>query len=228
MRLLIWLLLFPLYSGSISAQMLNKIDRNAFLSFHSGTNPALEPASSFLSKSVLPATLLVPASMLGIQYLSHDSLRADAAGMVLASVLLGSSLAWIAKPIIDRKRPCQSISGLIAESPLPSDPSMPSGHSTAAFAMAVSLSLEYPKWQVVLPSLAWAGAVGCSRIVLGHHYPGDVLAGAALGAGSAWLTWQLRKCLNAGQGRHSAKKSGQKQTRIYMQQETQRTENRMT
>jgi membrane-associated phospholipid phosphatase len=67
------------------------------------------------------------------------------------------------------------------------DPSFPSGHTSMAFSLATSVSLAYPKWYVIFPSYLWAGAVGYSRMDLGVHYPSDVLFGAALGAGSAYL-----------------------------------------
>jgi membrane-associated phospholipid phosphatase len=52
----------------------------------------------------------------------------------------------------------------------------------AAFALATSLSLSYPKCYIIVPSFAWASSVGYSRMDLGVHYPSDVLAGAIVGA----------------------------------------------
>ncbi len=69
----------------------------------------------------------------------------------------------------------------------------PSGHTSLAFAIATSLSLKYPKWYVIAPSYVWACSVGYSRMNLGVHYPSDVLAGAVLGAGSAFLTYKLNE-----------------------------------
>jgi undecaprenyl-diphosphatase len=57
--------------------------------------------------------------------------------------------------------------------------SFPSGHATTAFALATVLSLWYPRWTGGF--LALAALVGWSRIVLGSHFPSDVLAGAILG-----------------------------------------------
>jgi undecaprenyl-diphosphatase len=57
--------------------------------------------------------------------------------------------------------------------------SFPSGHATTAFALATVLSLWYPKGWWALGGLA--ALVGWSRIVLGSHFPSDVLAGAVLG-----------------------------------------------
>jgi membrane-associated phospholipid phosphatase len=63
--------------------------------------------------------------------------------------------------------------------------SMPSGHTTAAFAIATMLTLRYPKPYVYIPAYVWATFVGYGRIYMGLHYPSDVLAGAILGSASA-------------------------------------------
>ncbi len=74
--------------------------------------------------------------------------------------------------------------------------SFPSGHTSDAFATATALSIAFPKWYVIAPSFVWAGAVGYSRMDLGVHYPSDVLAGAIVGSGSAYLTYKLNKWIN--------------------------------
>ena len=71
--------------------------------------------------------------------------------------------------------------------PATNDPSFPSDHATAAFAIAVSIWLRNRKagWL----ALAMAVALAVARVAVGVHYPGDVLAGAAIGAACALLLW---------------------------------------
>lgn len=69
--------------------------------------------------------------------------------------------------------------------------SFPSSHATSAAAAAVAYSALGARGARVIPPLAAAMCV--SRLVVGVHYPSDVVAGAALGAltariGSRWMT----------------------------------------
>lgn len=69
----------------------------------------------------------------------------------------------------------------------PSDKfSMPSGHAAAAFVMAFLIAHFYPESGSL--AYSWATCIGISRVVLGVHYPSDVLAGAALGMSCSYLS----------------------------------------
>jgi membrane-associated phospholipid phosphatase len=80
--------------------------------------------------------------------------------------------------------------------------SFPSGHTTTAFATATALTLDYPKWYVIVPSYAYAGTVAYSRMHLGVHYPSDVLTGAIIGSGCAVLSHYVNKKLQSSTKRH--------------------------
>jgi membrane-associated phospholipid phosphatase len=62
--------------------------------------------------------------------------------------------------------------------------SFPSGHATTAFALAAVLAFMAPRWTVLWALFAVMVAV--SRVVLGMHYPSDVIAGAILGVTGAY------------------------------------------
>ncbi|MEK7543280.1 MAG: phosphatase PAP2 family protein [Patescibacteria group bacterium] len=86
----------------------------------------------------------------------------------------------ILKPLVARVRPTE-LMGAIIVGPASQDFSMPSGHATIAFAMAVVLSRKEPKWKWMFFTLAVL--ISLSRIYLGVHYPLDVVAGGVIG----WL-----------------------------------------
>lgn len=72
----------------------------------------------------------------------------------------------------------------------------PSGHTSTAFCTATALTLATKKWYIGVPAFTYAGLVAYSRMRLGAHYPGDVLAGIVVGVGSSLLTWQVDKWVN--------------------------------
>lgn len=115
-----------------------------------------------------------------------------AAGLAVA---LGLALAHGITMIWDRPRPYEAHSVHLFVSPS-GDPSFPSDHATAAFAIAVSLFLRSRR--VGLLALGMAVVLGVARVAVGAHYPVDVLGGALLGASAALVLWvePVRSWLN--------------------------------
>jgi undecaprenyl-diphosphatase len=112
--------------------------------------------------------------------------RASVAAAASAAVAL--LVAHFVSVAVDRPRPFVAHPGSIhAFLTHAADPSFPSDHSTAAFAIAVAVAL---RWRAVgWPLVAAAAIVAAGRVFLGLHYPSDVLAGAVLGAAVALLFW---------------------------------------
>lgn len=105
-----------------------------------------------------------------------------------ATAAMFTAVALVQGPLkrtFRRSRPFKRRLALVV-GPEPVDSSFPSGHTAGSFAAATALAAAYPKDRPIL--LGLAAAVGLSRVYLGHHFPSDVIAGAAIGAaiGSAF------------------------------------------
>lgn len=105
----------------------------------------------------------------------------------LIAPFLGTGFAYLisntVKELIQQDRPCRAVSavrGTVEQCPEYGDWSLPSNHSTIAAALAVAIALLWRRF--ALPALAMALLAGFSRVLVGAHYPHDVLAGLALGA----------------------------------------------
>ena len=141
-----------------------------------------------------------PLLFSSIALISRDSVLWRKSLVVVASALANTGATSMLKRIVNRPRPAASYPDIRAfEAEM--QYSFPSGHTSNAFMTATAMSLAFKKWYVAAPCFVWAGAVGYSRMHLGMHYPSDVLAGAIVGAGSAWLCYQGNKWLQKRPGR---------------------------
>ena len=101
-------------------------------------------------------------------------------GLRLAMAAGGATLlAQLLKRSLTRPRPDASIVGFQALASNPDRFSFPSGHTGAAFAVAVAWATE--PFGLGPAALALASGIGLSRVYLGAHYPLDVAAGSVLG-----------------------------------------------
>lgn len=140
--------------------------------------------------------------------------------VILTTAVLVHSL----KRVVGRVRPCYALAdlGVHAVDP-PKDYSFPSGHSAGSFAFLVFIAIvvvrsagpEASPRERLLRQVAAASAVtlaamvGLSRVALGVHFPGDVLAGAILGATIAIVGGRLHHANSVGaQSAQSRPQSG--------------------
>ncbi|MBR4532310.1 phosphatase PAP2 family protein [bacterium] len=118
--------------------------------------------------------------------------------MYIETLLIANGLKELAKLAVNRKRPY-----MYSDRDLPQDEidngdwakSMPSGHTTFAFASAAFLTYTFCRyfpdspWRipVSIGSYALASGIAVLRISSGKHFLSDVLAGAAIGSAVGFL-----------------------------------------
>lgn len=116
------------------------------------------------------------------------------AALAIKGFLLGSLISPLLKTWWAVPRPLAVIeAGLL--NPMGNPPgaanSMPSGHALAASTLVCLIILMYPslvrRKAVVLPMILGGLVVAFSRVVVGAHWPADVLAGLGLGVWIAWM-----------------------------------------
>lgn len=116
------------------------------------------------------------------RWASQNARHGVIAAGLSAALALGA--AQVITGIWDRPRPYVAHPGdahlFISASP---DPSFPSDHATAAFAIAMAIWLRSRRAGTV--AFAMAGLLAISRVAVGTHYPSDVIAGAAIGIAAA-------------------------------------------
>ncbi|MEG1522851.1 MAG: phosphatase PAP2 family protein [Bacteroidales bacterium] len=151
--------------------------------------------NKFMSNSEAYLLIGIPVGMGIYDLVTRDRDHLDKTLGIAAAVVSTYAVQLALKQIVKRDRPFEKYPGYIVNRVPESGYSFPSNHTGGAFALATSLTLNYPKWYVIAPAYVWACAVGYSRMQLGVHYPTDVLAGAVIGSACAWGCYELQRYL---------------------------------
>jgi len=166
---------------------LDRVDRAVYAAVAATPTPGLDGAMRRVSAAADYSRLSIAAGVILALGWGPRGRRAAASGLVS----LGATSAVVnavVKLVGRRRRPDRAA----AEVPrarqvrMPGSRSFPSGHTAAAVAFASGVGRVMPV--AALPLHALAAVVGYSRVHTGVHYPGDVLAGAVLGAMIADVT----------------------------------------
>ncbi len=155
-------------------------------------NSALDWPFKFISAAAFPVSYGIPLMILMTGFRRKKKSLKRKGWYMAGSMIMSAIVVNILKYTFERPRPFISYP-FIEKLSAGGSPSFPSGHTSDAMAMAMALSLMYPRWYVIILSFFWAGLVGYSRMDLGVHYPSDVLAGAIVGVGCSLVVYWLFK-----------------------------------
>ncbi len=170
-------------------QYLSQLDYSVFSFFNSWTT--VNAVSWFFVICAVYFAYLMPIILLVWWFVAKDRLTARKA--IVLSVISAAVARLIVKSVIvsiwTRNRPfiAHSVHDIINKSD--NEASFPSGHAIAMFSIAPVVYRYNKKLGVVMYVMAVLTAF--SRVIVGVHYPSDVIGGAVLGILIGLLTVKL-------------------------------------
>jgi undecaprenyl-diphosphatase len=164
-------------------RMLQEVERPLFLHVNIRWNRAALNWLFFVLSLIGGATVSLSISLLIGLFAPHQ--WSTVGWQSLAAIIVSHIPVFIAKRSAPRLRPHQVFPQINTNRRPLQDPSFPSGHTTAAFALLTPWMLANP---MLIPLLLPIGiGVALSRIYFGLHFPSDTIAGALLGCSTALL-----------------------------------------
>jgi membrane-associated phospholipid phosphatase len=161
------------------------------------SNVALHRTAGTINALAIPGTAIFALGAYAGGQLGHDRGLAEIGFHGGESIILGEVVTLALKGVIGRARPNESPTNPYDFHPgagfaHDSRGSLPSAHSTAAFALAASASVESARWWrgsswIGPVAYAGAGTMALARVVSNKHWLSDVLAGAGIGMVSGLL-----------------------------------------
>jgi membrane-associated phospholipid phosphatase len=183
-----------LFVNNLSSQ---NFDIDLLSNIQSSRSERLTPSFKTISNSVYPVVVAVPITYFSAGLIMKNKKYTQYGVQATTSIISDLVLTTALKYSIQRKRPYEKYPFIF---PLQKEntPSFPSGHTSLAFNTATFLSLNFPKWYVIVPAYVYASVVAYSRLYLGVHYPSDIIGGMIVGSATAYLNfrfyqWYLKK-----------------------------------
>jgi membrane-associated phospholipid phosphatase len=156
-------------------------------------SPFMNKTMESVSNSVYIVSPAIPIGLISAGIASANK-NITMAGIQIGSGLLISMVSnYGTKNIFKRPRPYDTYPDILTPLAHETSFSFPSGHTSSAFNLATSLSLQFPKWHIAVPAFIWASTVAFSRMYLGVHYPSDVFIGIIMGVATAYLSYKVKQ-----------------------------------
>lgn len=166
-------------------------DINILKQLNGKRNTSLDNFFVNTSNAVPVATTILPVGMLVTGLIKKDKKLIHNGLGVALTYGINTVATFGLKYAVARPRPAVTYPGVLDPLDDLTKNSFPSGHTSNAFSTATIISIQYPKWYVVVPSYTVASLTAYSRMHMGVHYPSDVITGAAVGVLSAFVSNKL-------------------------------------
>lgn len=173
-------------------ESLDRLDRGAFLALAGHGGPVADTVFTLVSSGWL-------ATLVWLVLWAARRREYSVQGwfwLMLTMVAAFAAADWVSsglKELLGRPRPCWALEGefrLVGA--CKGQFGLVSGHSATTWALLTVFLRSQPPRVLAGLAILWAIAVPLSRIYLGVHYPGDVVAGAAVGVLVATFLLRLR------------------------------------
>lgn len=178
-------------------EILNNIDTELLLYLNSFNNEFFDIIMWYITLTVswIPFYTLLIFFIYRKYNLKHGS-------YILLFLLISIAVAdfgsvHLFKEVFQRLRPCHNpdLQGLIhiVNNKCGGQFGFISSHASNTFSIAMFISLVFRKKYIWIGMMIWASIIAYSRIYLGVHYPGDILAGALWGMVVSYLFYHIYK-----------------------------------
>ena len=174
-------------------EFLDKIDKKVFLYFNQFHNETSDVIWQTITNIPTWIPLYILLIFLLIKTFKTDSIYLIL-GILLTILVSDQFTSTFMKPFFERFRPCHDpeIGYLVhIVKKCGGQYGFASGHSANSFGIAMFIWMTFRTyWRGTWLMFIWAFIVAFSRIMVGVHYPGDILTGAVLGIFFGWLIFK--------------------------------------
>jgi undecaprenyl-diphosphatase len=185
------------------------LDRSIYQALYSGGHPALILIGRFFTALGDPTVLIIGGILVGA-WLWREGRGRFAAGLLLV-ILTGRGLTEAQKYWIARARPDIEPHLVVVKTW-----SFPSGHATSSmiFYLSLALAIAPAGWRRIAAAVAilLSLLIGVSRVMLGVHWPSDVIGGWCFGL--LWVLVTLRPAERLFRNRNETSITGSQEGRL--------------
>ncbi len=181
-------------------ETIDQIDRDVFLFFNGRYSHFSDQLWLAITNTNSWIPLYIILILLILKKFGKESLWI-LGGVALVIIASDQFTSAFMKPFFERLRPCQNaeIAQLVhVAKSCGGKYGFASSHAANTFGVSLYLWLALKKYYPpVVVLFAWAALVSFSRVMIGVHYPGDIIAGAVVGMGFGWLIFRITEWMYA-------------------------------